>query len=57
MILESGRHRGSFLPQMWERLPGPWQFMSELKRKASLAEDFWSKDLRLYRYEVQKWSE
>ncbi len=57
VILESERHRGTFLPQMWERLRDPWQFMSQLKRKAGLAEDFWSKDLRLYRYEVQQWSE
>jgi hypothetical protein len=57
VILERDRHRGTFLPQMWERLPDPGQFMSELKRKAGLAEDFWSKDLRLYRYEVQKRSE
>jgi uncharacterized protein len=57
VILESERHRGTFLPQMWERLPDPWQFMSQLKRKAGLADNFWSKDLRLYRYEVQKWSE
>jgi len=57
VILESERHRGTFLPQMWERLSDPWQFMSELKRKAGLAEGFWSKDLKLYRYEVQKWSE
>ncbi len=56
-ILESERHRGTFLPQMWERLSDPWQFISELKRKAGLPEEFWSKDLRLYRYEVQKWSE
>ncbi len=57
VILESERRRGTFLPQMWEHLPDPWQFMSELKRKAGLAEDFWSKDVKLYRYEVQKWSE
>ena len=57
VILESERHRGTFLPQMWEHLPEPWQFMSQLKRKAGLPGDFWSKDLRLYRYEVQKWSE
>jgi AmmeMemoRadiSam system protein A len=57
VILESERRRGTFLPQMWDHLPDPWQFMSQLKRKAGLAEDFWSEDLRLYRYEVQKWSE
>ena len=57
VILESERHRGTFLPQVWESVPDPWQFMSELKRKTGLANDFWSEDLRLYRYEVQKWSE
>jgi AmmeMemoRadiSam system protein A len=57
VILESDRHRGTFLPQVWEQLPDPWEFMSELKRKAGLAEDSWSKDMRLYRYQVQKWSE
>ena len=57
VILESERHRGTFLPQVWESVTDPWQFMSELKRKAGLPGDFWSKDLRLYRYEVQKWSE
>ena len=57
VILESERHRGTFLPQVWESVPDPWRFMSELKRKTGLANDFWSEDLRLYRYEVQKWSE
>jgi len=57
VILENGRQRGTFLPQVWEDLPDPRQFMSQLKRKAGLAADFWSEDLKLYRYEVQKWSE
>lgn len=57
MILESGRHRATFLPQVWEHLPDPWRFMTELKRKVGLDEDFWSPEVRLYRYEVQKWSE
>ena len=57
VILESERHRATFLPQVWESVTDPWQFMSELKRKAGLPEEFWSKDVRLYRYEVQKWSE
>jgi AmmeMemoRadiSam system protein A len=57
VILESERNRGTFLPQIWESVTDPWQFMSALKRKAGLPEDFWSRDLRLYRYEVQKWSE
>jgi hypothetical protein len=57
MILEYGMHRGTFLPQVWESLPEPRQFMAHLKQKAGLPADFWSPDLKLSRYEVQKWKE
>lgn len=57
VILEYDRHRGTFLPQVWESLPEPRQFMAQLKRKAGLAPDFWSKDLKLSRYTVEKWKE
>ncbi|HZP93019.1 MAG TPA: AmmeMemoRadiSam system protein A [Burkholderiales bacterium] len=49
--------RGTFLPQVWESLPEPAAFLSELKRKAGLAAEFWAEDVRLYRYTVDKWSE
>jgi AmmeMemoRadiSam system protein A len=55
VILESGRRRGTFLPQMWDALPDPRRFMSHLKRKAGLAEHAWPQDLKLSRYEVRKW--
>ena len=57
VILESGAHRGTFLPQVWESLPQPRQFMAHLKQKAGLAPDFWSPDVKLSRYEVEKWKE
>jgi AmmeMemoRadiSam system protein A len=57
MILEYGLHRATFLPQVWEDLPQPAQFMARLKNKAGLAEGFWSDDIRLSRYTVQKFSE
>ena len=57
VILECGRHRGTFLPQVWESLPEPRQFMAQLKRKAGLPPDFWSTDIRLSRYSVEKWKE
>jgi hypothetical protein len=57
MILEYGMHRGTFLPQVWESLPEPRLFMAHLKQKAGLPADFWSPDLKLSRYEVQKWKE
>jgi AmmeMemoRadiSam system protein A len=49
--------RATFLPQVWESLPEPGAFLHELKRKAGLPAEFWSGELRLYRYTVDKWSE
>jgi hypothetical protein len=57
MILEYGMHRGTFLPQVWESLPDPRMFMAHLKQKAGLASTFWATDIKLSRYEVQKWKE
>ena len=57
VILESGLHRATFLPQVWESLPDPHQFMAHLKRKAGLPADYWSADIQLSRYEVTKWKE
>ena len=57
VVLEQGSHRSTFLPQVWESLPDPRQFLAQLKIKAGLPPDFRSKDLRLSRYQVQKWKE
>ena len=57
VILEMGSHRSTFLPQVWEQLPDPWDFLAHLKHKAGLPENFWSPDVRLQRYTVRKWVE
>ena len=57
LILEYDGHRGTFLPQVWESLPAPSDFFTHLKNKAGLPMDFWSDDLRVARYTVDKWSE
>ncbi len=57
LILEYGRHRSTFLPQVWETLDRPEQFLAQLKRKAGLPVDFWHEELRLSRYGVTKWKE
>ena len=57
VILEHGSHRATFLPQVWAQLPDPRQFLARLKMKAGLPEGFWSNDIRLSRYAVQKWGE
>lgn len=57
LVLECGRRRGTFLPQVWEEVPDPRAFLVHLKLKAGLPPDFWSDDIRLSRYGVEKWSE
>ena len=57
VILEYGKHCGTFLPQVWESMPEPRQFMAQLKRKVGLPPDFWSDEVKLSRYQVEKWKE
>jgi AmmeMemoRadiSam system protein A len=53
LILEEGRRRGTFLPSVWESLPEPEQFLRHLKQKAGLSPDYWSKNIRIYRYHTE----
>jgi len=57
LVLEYGRHRATFLPQVWESLPDPRGFVMALKRKAGLPVDFWSPRVNVSRYGVTKWKE
>jgi len=57
VVLRLGQARGTFLPQVWESLPRPEDFLQQLKRKAGLPGDFWDEDIRLARYTVSKWQE
>ncbi len=57
VLFESGQHRSTFLPQVWQQLPDSQTFMAHLKNKAGLSTDFWSDDVRLYRYTVTKYKE
>ena len=57
VILSSGQHQATFLPQVWESLPKPRDFMTQLKRKAGLVDNFWSPALTLARYQVRKFEE
>jgi len=57
VVFEYRHYRSTFLPQVWEQLPEPAEFMAYLKRKAGLSTDFWAEDVRLSRYTVSKWKE
>lgn len=54
LVLEEGYHRGTFLPQVWESLPEPNQFLRHLKQKAGLPPDYWSKAITMQRYTVEE---
>jgi AmmeMemoRadiSam system protein A len=57
VVLEYAGMRATFLPQVWESLPEPAEFLAELKRKAGLPGDFWSSSVKISRYGVIKWRE
>lgn len=57
VILEWRGARATFLPQVWEQLPDPAEFLAALKRKAGLDAGFWARGVQLSRYRVQKFAE
>jgi len=57
LILECGEARGTFLPQVWESLPDPEQFVAELKRKAGISPGSSTAKCLIQRYRVLKWKE
>lgn len=58
VILRDGRHRATFLPQVWEQLPTPELFLGHLCRKAGLNESAWrEKKMEVLIYHVQCFEE
>jgi AmmeMemoRadiSam system protein B/AmmeMemoRadiSam system protein A len=57
VILQYRNLRSTFLPQVWDELPDARSFLRQLKTKAGLAADFWTAELRVAHYEVEKWTE
>lgn len=57
VILISGSRRATFLPQVWEQLPDPQEFIAHLLQKAGLPVALWPSDMQLGRYQVQKFKE
>jgi AmmeMemoRadiSam system protein A len=58
VVIERGWNRATFLPQVWEKLPDPHQFLQHLCLKAYLpAEAYRSSGLDVYTYQVEKFEE
>lgn len=58
VILSKGYHRATFLPQVWEQLPRPEDFLSHLCRKAGMTGSCWKDTgIEVEVYEVMYFSE
>jgi AmmeMemoRadiSam system protein A len=57
VALELDQRRATFLPQVWDMIPEPREFVAALKAKAGLAPDFWSPQLCISLYRVTQWKE
>jgi hypothetical protein len=55
VVLEYDGRRATFLPQVWEGLGDPLDFLTQLRLKAQLPARFWHPQLRLSRYTVEKY--
>ncbi|HSW84853.1 MAG TPA: AmmeMemoRadiSam system protein A [Usitatibacter sp.] len=55
VYLEYGNLSATFLPQVWENIRDPLEFLCELRRKAGLPARFWHEDIKLTRYTVEKY--
>jgi AmmeMemoRadiSam system protein A len=58
LLLASGFHRGLLLPQVWEKIPDPEDFMAILCQKAGLSPSAWRRsDTELRIFQVQAFVE
>jgi AmmeMemoRadiSam system protein A len=54
VILKKGGNQATYLPQVWEELKNPEEFMGSLCQKAGLPVDEWKKMDEIKVYEVEK---
>jgi len=52
IILESGFHKATFLPAVWEQLSNAEDFINHLKIKAGLDKHEWPDNLKISRYQA-----
>ena len=58
IILRDGSHRATFLPQVWEKISDPAEFLDNLCYKMGLEPDLWRrKPLEVLTYEVEEFHE
>ena len=50
LVLSEGQNRGVFLPAVWDDISDPKSFIAQLKRKAGFQQNYWSNDLKAWRF-------
>ncbi len=53
LILQHGVYNGTFLPQVWEQLPEPKDFLEHLSMKAGADPSIYKEHPAIYRYRVE----
>jgi AmmeMemoRadiSam system protein A len=58
VVLRDGMRRATFLPQVWEKIPNPEEFLEELCMKMGAQPDLWRrKKLDVLTYQVEEFHE
>ncbi len=58
VVLRDGLRRATFLPQVWEKIPDPREFLSHLCQKMGAASDLWRRrKLKVEIYHVEEFHE
>jgi AmmeMemoRadiSam system protein A len=58
VVIRDGLHRATFLPQVWEKLPDPVDFLGHLCQKMGAPGDLWRfKRLKVFTYQVEEFQE
>lgn len=58
VIINKNNRKATFLPQVWDQLPDPKNFLSHLCQKAGLSPDEWKNEtLEVMIYEIQEFNE
>jgi hypothetical protein len=58
VVLQDGIRKATFLPQVWEQLPQPEEFLAHLCQKMGASPTLWQKKhLTVYTYQVQEFHE
>lgn len=58
VVISDGPHRATFLPQVWDDLPDPEQFLAQLCRKMGCSSSHWKYNLmQVQTYRVEEFSE